>query len=82
MRKKMVVLVSRIDGKRAVHFTKQPLAGSDNNTWFPIYNEDLFRAIENILVTNRQAINVTCITQIRETTTDNYDYEVLYNTDK
>lgn len=79
MRKTTVVILSRIKGQRAIHFTEQPLAGSDNNVWFPIGNEDLFRAIENIMVMNNQACNLTLIQQIREISDSCYDYEVTYN---
>lgn len=79
MRKVTVIILSRIKGQRAIHFTEQPLAGQDNNVWFPIGNEDLFRAIENIMVVNNQACNLTLVRRIRDISDTCYDYEVTYN---
>ncbi|MCF6256188.1 MAG: hypothetical protein L3K25_07785 [Gammaproteobacteria bacterium] len=79
-RKRTVIILSMIKGQRSVHFTEQPLAGQDNNVWFPIGNEDLFRAIENIMVVNNQACNLTVVTRIRDISDTCHDYEVIYNT--
>ncbi|HEB56632.1 MAG TPA: hypothetical protein ENI98_10075 [Gammaproteobacteria bacterium] len=79
MRKNTVVILSSIKGQRAIHFTEQPLAGRDHNVWFPIGNEDLFRAIENIMVINNQACNLTLVRCIRDISDICHDYDVTYN---
>lgn len=79
MRKKMVVIVARVNGLRSVHFTKQPISGENNNLWIPIYDADLFRAVENILIANNVAHNLVCMSQLRMNCEDSYDYEALYN---
>jgi hypothetical protein len=81
MRKNTVVIKSIIDGKRAIHFTTQPLAGNCNNVWFPIGNEELFKAIEDVMVLNRQAINLGSIHRIRNTSDTSSDWAVKYNVD-
>ncbi|MDQ2077446.1 hypothetical protein [Marinimicrobium sp. ABcell2] len=67
------------DSKReAIHFTGTHLQGSDH--WFPFdpATQELFPRIENLLVDNGIANNVTRITKQRECG-DSEDLEVVYN---
>lgn len=79
MKKNTVIILGSFKGQRAVHFTEQPLAGSNNNIWFPIGNQDLLRAVENILQLNDQGEKITLVEQIRVHNEDCFDYRVTYN---
>ena len=80
MRMKTTILFSILDNnQRAIHFTQQPLAGSNQNIWFPIGDQDIFEAVENIMVMNHQAVNVTSVDLVRSYSNLSADYSVSYN---
>lgn len=82
VKKKMIVLLTKIDGVRAIHFTKQPLAGPNHCLWFPIENQELHSAITKILITTNQAYRVSLVRLIREINYDSRDYEIVYHVDE
>jgi len=79
MRKRTVIILAKLQGERAIHFTERPLAGADNDTWFKIGNQELFTAIENILIEKRIANNLTLVTELRQNGNDSFDYTITYN---
>ena len=79
MRKTTTILTAIINGKYSFHFTEQPLAGTDNNTWFEIGKNDLFQVIERILIESGNAKNLTSVTEIRKHGTNCVDYQLVYN---
>ena len=79
MRKTTTVIFSMLNGHRAIHFVNQPLAGVNQNVWFPIGNKEIFKAIEDIMVMNLEANNVVSVDHLRSHNTVSHDYQVTYN---
>ncbi|QFS87571.1 hypothetical protein FIU96_12045 [Marinobacter sp. THAF39] len=76
-RETVVIIVSEVNGNRAIHFTSGKL--QVNDLWFPITQENsLFRGVERVLVTNGIAHNVSFMKLLRVTPTSK-DWEVTYN---
>lgn len=80
MRKKIMVLFTTLNEGPAFHFcSHRLLSGKDTELWYPLpVEKSLFQAIENVMVENNQAVNVTRIEKIRVVGKCT-DYEVTYN---
>ncbi len=74
------VLVTEINGVRAVHFcAHEKLSGSDCDLWFPLAADaDLFGALEAIMCINRAAANVVSLEFLRDNGPCK-DYRIVYN---
>ncbi len=77
MRDSMTIIVALNNGKQSFHFTQQPLAGNDN--WFKVLDNDLFLSIENILIENGVAHNLTLLSELRKNNETSSDYKITYN---
>lgn len=79
-RRRVTVIEARLDAGRALHFCGHPvLSGADSNLWFPLRDdEDLFQAVERIMVMNHQAVNVTGMTPVVEYPAGR-DWQTTYN---
>ncbi|ECE0486546.1 hypothetical protein KX75_20485 [Salmonella enterica subsp. enterica] len=60
-RYELTVICTTLKSGRALHFCGHPvLSGANHDLWFPLGEaDDLFQAIERLMVTNHQAVNVT-----------------------
>lgn len=66
---------------QAVHFCETKLAGEDHNLWFPlplVEGADLFSMVEDIMVLNGIANNITEVKELRQCG-DHIDFQVIYN---
>jgi hypothetical protein len=59
MRDKLVIIVTKVRGVEAFHFTSGKLQPGD--IWFPVVNGDLFSSVENVMNLNGLAHNVTSL---------------------
>lgn len=65
--------------KMKFHFTTQPLAGSDNNCWYPFEGEGtLFSDIEKAMIKGAVAHNVVSLIELRKCGCST-DFKVVYN---
>lgn len=84
MRNEIVVTVMPVKGILCVHFCSPlKLQGNDSNLCFPLYNTDNvdslnFKEIENIMMVNYIAENVTLIERLRNCGLS-ADYRIVYN---
>lgn len=80
MREKVIVLFTTLNEGPAFHFcSHRLLSGKESNLWYPLPAEkSLFEAVENVMVENNQAVNVTRIKKLRVVGKCT-DYEVTYN---
>ncbi len=72
------VIIAAINGNRALHFLEHPLAGIDNDIWFPIGDTDLLQSVETIMTLNSIANHVVNVNLIRRTSNTSADYKVTY----
>ena len=84
MRASVVAIFTNYPTGKLVHFCgHEVLTGSNNNIWFPIFDEKtLFQEIEKIMINCRVAHNVTHIERIRRGDNENgyfEDYRITYN---
>ena len=84
MRASIVAIFTNYPTGKLVHFCgHEVLTGSNNNIWFPIFDEKtLFQEIEKIMINCRVAHNVTHIERIRRGDNENgyfEDYRITYN---
>ena len=79
-RKKIVVIVISNQTTTQFHFTEGALQTTANNTplWFEARG-DLFTAIENIMIMNGLAFNLTQLNEIRKVNDICTDYEAVFN---
>ncbi len=82
-RKKMVVIVIKSKTATQFHFTEGALQTTADKTplWFEARG-DLFSAIENIMIMNGLALNLTQLNEIRKVNDICTDYEAVFNTIK
>ena len=84
MRNSVVMIFVNNKESKKVHFCCHDiLSGSNNNIWFPIFDEKtLFSELEKIMISCRVANNVTLIKKLRCGNNEGgyyEDYEVIYN---
>ena len=82
IRKKCVVIVFSKPNITQFHFTSGDFArtANDRELWIEAKSEaELFTSIENFLIVNHEAVNVTSLTVIRTLNDICTDYEVIYN---
>ena len=79
VREKLYAIVCDVNGVKSFHFTSGRLQtdGAGRELWFPV-NGDLFNSIEQALVINYIAHNVTSVESIVSGSTYN-DYEIIFN---
>ncbi len=77
----MVVIVISNKTATQFHFTEGALQTTADNTplWFEARG-DLFSAIENIMIMNGLALNLTLLNEIRKVNDICTDYEITFNT--
>ena len=65
-RNALTVICLAQENGRALHFCNHPvLSGANHDLWFPLGEaDDLFQAIERLMVTNHQAVNVTRVEKL------------------
>ncbi|EML8490058.1 hypothetical protein WAB73_003288 [Salmonella enterica subsp. enterica] len=65
-RYELTVICTTLESGRALHFCGHPvLSGANHDLWFPLgETDDLFQAIERLMVTNHQAVNVTRVEKL------------------
>ena len=84
MRASIVAIFTNYPTGKLIHFcSHKVLTGSNNNIWFPIFDEKtLFQEIEKIMINCRVAQNVTHIERIRRGDNEKgyfEDYRITYN---
>lgn len=79
-RRELTVICAELNSGRALHFCDHPVLSCVNHdVWFPIgQTENLFQAIERVMVTNHQAVNVTR-TEVLSRTERSEDHRVTFN---
>lgn len=77
----MTATITILKGFHCIHFTAQPMAGSNHNLWFPLSPivEKHFEEIERILAVNNIAHNVASIETVRIISTICKDVSIKYN---
>lgn len=78
MERTTTVILSEYKGRRAVHFTDQPLAGKNGNLWFPVDNKDLKDAINDIMEFNDITNNVITVTTTGKKTQTSMEIGVTF----
>lgn len=73
-RKSLEIELRKENGKRLLHFAEAPLSGFNNALWTDIGSEELFIAVERLMISNRVAHNVSLIQPIT-----NSKFTVVYN---
>lgn len=65
-RNALTVICLAQENGRVLHFCGHPvLSGANHDLWFPVgQDENLFQAIERLMVTNHQAVNVTRVEKL------------------
>ncbi len=82
-RAKITILVMNMASGYGIHFCcHEKLSGTDANLWFPVTAEaveaDLFSTVENIMLINNVAHNVTSVSLARSHPICR-DFDVIYN---
>lgn len=79
-RAKITILVISLASGYGIHFCcHEKLSGHDANLWFPVAAEaDLFSTVENIMLMNNVAHNVTSISLVNSQALCR-DFDVIYN---
>lgn len=80
VRKNVVVIFAVLESGASFHFCSHPLlSGKNNELWYPLpHDVSLFNAIENVMIDNNQANNVTRVEELR-VNGKSVDYLVTYN---
>jgi hypothetical protein len=79
LRDERVIILSKINNVRSIHVVDDDkLTGGDNNLWIPIFDQELFIALETIFMSNINCNNIIRIEQIRDLDTC-VDYLVTFN---
>ena len=65
-RKSVEIELRKESGKRLLHFTKAPLSGFNNALWTDIGSEELFTAVERLMISNGVAHNVSLVQPITD----------------
>ncbi|TPG56747.1 hypothetical protein [Ewingella americana] len=80
LRPHVILIVAGLDTGTGFHFVSHPtLSGADANLWFPLAEgQDLYAAVERVMVMNHAANNVVRMDVIQKGD-GHTDYKIVYN---